>query len=235
MPRPMEPPPTRIVVMLPPRSPTQPTHTRSQLRQRHRHWHRRHHPLRKLDALPVRAVPYAQSGAAVDPVRGAAGPGVLPTAAHALEPVLGRLGDVGTVPQMEALQVADGLVDQADVLGVRDGPVRSLGRSDRGAVDAPDADAVGTEGLGGAALALPDLDVLRTGGEVLEEGPDEAELRGQELLVAGVNMRGVYGEGAAGDAEAEADASGTCPPPAPFSPSSSSAHVLFFLRLLMVR
>ena len=60
-----------------------------------------------------------------------------------------------------------------------------LGLAQPGAVDAPDADAVGTEGLGGAALALPDLDVLRTGGEVLEEGPDEAELRGQELLVAG--------------------------------------------------
>ena len=88
------------------------------------------------------------------------------------------------------LPVAHGLVEQADVLWVRDRPVRSFGRLDRGAVDAPDADAVGTEGLGGPALSLPDLDVLRTGGEVLEEGPDEAELRGQELLVAGGEHEG---------------------------------------------
>ena len=65
-----------------------------------------------------------------------------------------------------------------------------IGRREGGAVDAADADLVGEEGPLRPALAPADLHVLGAGGEEPEEGPDEAQLRGQVPLVEGGEQEG---------------------------------------------
>lgn len=84
---------------------------------------------------------------------------------------------------MVALEVADGLVDQAALFGKRHGPPGAGGvgpAEGRTAVDAAQADL-----SEGRRMSRPVGDVGRSGGEYLDLRSDEAQGRGQPLGIFG--------------------------------------------------
>ena len=86
---------------------------------------------------------------------------------------------------MVPLEIPDGLVNDADGVGIRDGTLGPGTGGDVGAEDAPQTYAADVNGLLHSTPTGAGCDVLLVGLEDLDELADEAELVGQPVVVLG--------------------------------------------------
>lgn len=106
---------------------------------------------------------------------------------------------------MVPLEVADGLMDDTDGIGVRDSTLGPLPGGDVGAEDAPQTDAANLDGLLHSTPTRASGDILLVGLEDLDELADEAQLVGQPVVI----LRTVEEEALLGLARGEVPRGGT--------------------------